>query len=88
MIVLGRGCQILVPPVPFFHEVGLEVVPSLVSGGLILLRHHLVLGEHLTFPHLHSCRHCLLLDACQDSVVVNGDLEPIKAGEVGRDVVL
>ncbi len=69
----------------FFREVGLEVVPHLIGSGLVLPRYHLVLGEHLTFPHSSSCCHPLFLDACWDSAVIKGDLESIEAGEVGRD---
>jgi hypothetical protein len=53
--------------------------------GFVLPYNHLVLGEHLAFPHSCACHHCHFLDACCDAAVSKGGSKHVEAGEVGRD---
>jgi len=70
---------------PLLCEVVLESLPSLLGRGFVLPSNHLILGEHLTFPHPRASRHHHFVDIRRDAAICEGGAKLVKAGEVGRD---
>ena len=63
----------------------MESLPGLLGRGFVLPSYHLVLGEHLAFPHPRASRHRHFIYPGGDATIGEGGAKLVKCGEVGRD---